>query len=65
MGVAANVFKGDFEGNTLRMVCHDAQGHSRATWEALDAGRYRFRMEMSQDGQQWMTMMDGDYTREK
>lgn len=63
MGVAANVFKGDFEGTTLRMVCRDAQGNSRATWESLDAGRYRFRMEMSPDGQQWTTMMEGDYTR--
>ena len=64
LGVAANVFKGDFEGSTLKMNCHDSQGHSRVTWVSLAPGRYRFLMEMSQDGQQWMTLMDGEYTRE-
>lgn len=63
MGVAANVFKGDFNGNTLQMLCHDAQGHSRTTWEFPDADHYRFLMEMSQDGQRWMTLMEGNNTR--
>jgi Protein of unknown function (DUF1579) len=64
MGVAPNVFKGDFKGNTLQMGCLDGQGHSRAAWELRDATHYFFRMEMSQDGQQWMTLMEGNYTRE-
>ena len=63
MGVAPNVFKGAFNGNTLQMGCVDRQGHSRVTWELRTATQYFFRMEMSQDGQQWMTMMEGDYTR--
>ena len=45
------------------MLCHDAQGHSRTTWEFPDPDHYRFLMEMSQDGQQWMTLMEGNYTR--
>ena len=45
------------------MLCHDAQGHSRTTWEFPDADHYRFLMEMSQDGQQWMTLMEGNYTK--
>src|SRR5882762_2913398 len=32
MGVAVNVFKENFERNTLRMICRDSQGHSRTTW---------------------------------
>ncbi|MCX6922929.1 MAG: DUF1579 family protein [Verrucomicrobia bacterium] len=63
MGVAANIFKGDFNGQRLQMLCHDAQGHSRTTWEFPDADHYRFLMEMSQDGQQWMTLMEGNYTK--
>ena len=63
MGMAANIFKGDFNGNTLQMLCHDAQGHSRTTWEFPDADHYRVLMEMSQDGQQWMTLMEGNYTK--
>ena len=46
------------------MPGRDSQGHSRTTWEFPDGERYRFRMEMSQDGQQWMTLMEGAYTRE-
>ena len=61
--MAVNVFKGDFEGNTLRMLCRDGQGTSRGTWELPGDNHYRLRMEMSPDGQQWMTMMEGDYTR--
>ena len=64
MGVAPNVFKGDFDGNTLKMLCRDGQGHSRTTTEFSDSNHYRFRMEMSQDGRQWMTMMEGNYTRQ-
>jgi hypothetical protein len=64
MGMAVNVFKGDFEGNTLRMLCREVQGTSRGTWEFLDASHYRFRMEMSPDGRQWMTLIEGNYTRE-
>ena len=64
MGVAPNVFKGDFNGNILQLVCVDGQGHSRTTWDLRAPDTYSFRMEMSQDGQQWMTLMDGDYTKE-
>ena len=63
MGVAPNVFKGDFQGNLLQMTCVDRQGHSRVTWEVRDATHYFFRMEMYQDGKDWMTLMEGDYTR--
>ena len=65
MGVAANVFKGNFNGDTLQMTCVDHQGHSRTTWTFPAPNTYTFRMEMSQDGKQWMTMMEGNYTREK
>jgi hypothetical protein len=64
MGMATNVFKGNFEGNTLRMLCQEAHGISRGTWDFLDASHYRFRMEMSTDGQKWMTLIEADYTRE-
>jgi hypothetical protein len=64
MGVAPNIFKGDFKDNTLAMVCVDGQGHSRTTWEFRQPNEYFFHMEMSQDGQQWMTLMEGTYTRQ-
>jgi hypothetical protein len=64
MGMGTNVFKGNLEGNKLPMTCPLPQGMSRATWEFLDDNHYRFLMEVSPDGQKWMTMIDGDYARE-
>jgi len=43
----------------------DGQGHSRTTWEFRKPDEYFFRMEMSQDGQQWMTLMEGEYQRQR
>ena len=64
MGMGINVFKGQLEGNKLQLLCSHAQGMSRGTWEFVDANHYRFLMEMSADGQKWMPMIEGDYTRE-
>ncbi len=64
MNMAPNVFKGEFAGNTLQMLSRETYGISRGTWEFLDASHYRFRMEMSPDGQPWKTMIEGDYPRE-
>lgn len=63
MGFGINVFKGQLEGNTLKMLCGLPQGSTRGIWEFLGDGHYRFLMEVSPDGQQWMTMIEGDYSR--
>ena len=64
MGFGINVFNGQFEGNTLRLLCKLPQGSTRGTWEFVDDSHYRFLMEVSPDAQKWMTMIEGDYTRE-
>jgi hypothetical protein len=38
-------------------------GHSRAVMDFSKDGRHRFRMDVSQDGQQWQTFMEGNYGR--
>jgi len=63
MGMPPNVFKGNFEGATLRMTCRGPEGFHRATWELPASGAYRYRVEMPQDGQQWQPFMEGDYLR--
>src|SRR5262245_40303613 len=63
-GVSVNVVKGTVSGNLLQMTCVAGQGHSRTTWTLPGGAHYHFKMEMSQDGQQWMTLMEGDYTRQ-
>ena len=64
MGMGTSIFKGDFTGDTLRLTCRLPKGFSRGSWQLVDADHYRFRMEVSGDGQQWNTMIDGDYKRE-
>jgi hypothetical protein len=60
MGVRG-VFKGDSKEHAANAVTIQATAGPR---EFLGREHYRFRMEMSQEGQQWMTLMEGDYTRE-
>jgi Protein of unknown function (DUF1579) len=64
MGVAPNVFKGDFDGNKLTMTCVDHQGHSRLTYNYSGSNSLRSTMEMSQDGKNWMKLFEGSYTRQ-
>ncbi len=61
MGFPVTEMKGQFEGDVLVLTSHSVMGHSRATFDVAKPGRYAFRMDMSQDGQQWMTFMDGEY----
>jgi hypothetical protein len=64
LGFPPNEYLGSFEGASLKMTARGSQGHSRVTWDFSQNDRYRFQMEVSQDGQQWQTFMDGDYTRQ-
>lgn len=64
MGVAPNVFKGNFDGDTLTMTCVDQQGHSRLTYTYSGANSLRSIMEMSQDGKNWMKLFEGSYSRQ-
>lgn len=64
MGCApAEPAKGQWLGNTLTFQNKSPMGHGRFTYNFDGEGRYTFRMEGSQDGTQWMTMMEGRYTR--
>jgi hypothetical protein len=63
-GTPPNVFQGDFEGNVFTVSCETPQGWSRGVFEIQDKNHYAFRMEMSGDGEQWQTLMEGKYTRE-
>ena len=63
MGMPPNVFKGNFDGQTVTLTCDDGPMKSRATF-TLGDNDYSFRMEMSQDGTNWMTFMEGTYGRQ-
>jgi hypothetical protein len=63
MGLPPSVFRGSFEGATLRLACATTGKHQRVTWEFQDESRYRFRMEFSPDGCDWRTFMEGEANR--
>lgn len=61
MGMGNQTFRGNFVDDVLSMVCQGPMGHTRCTFDVREPGRYGFVMEVSQDGQTWMTAMTGDY----
>jgi hypothetical protein len=61
MGQAPNEFRGTFEADVLTLVSRSPQGQSRSTWDFSQPGRYEHRLEMSPDGAQWTTLMEGSY----
>jgi hypothetical protein len=64
MGMAPSELRGNFESGVLVLTNADSQMHSRATWDLSKPGRYAFRMEVSQDGNQWYPFLEGNYTRQ-
>ncbi|MBI2380373.1 MAG: DUF1579 family protein [Gammaproteobacteria bacterium] len=63
MGFAPNVFRGGFEGGALVLHYASPMGKQRVRFEWPEPLRYRFRMDMSQDGESWMPLMAGEYRR--
>ena len=63
MGMAPNVFKGNFEGEVLTMTSQSPQASTQAIFDLREPGRYTFKMSMSPDGKQWHPMMEGKYQR--
>jgi len=65
IGSPPEVFSGLFDGDVLRMS-HGGPGmHVRMTSDYSEPGQLRSKMEMSTDGQDWKTLFDGHYQRNK
>ena len=64
MGMPPNVFRGNFDGEVLSLTCNDSHGYSRAVWEFQPDSRLNFRLQMSQDANQWQDFIAGNYERE-
>jgi len=64
MGMPPNFYKGNFEGDVLKLTNRFPQGFSRAAWQFGGEKEYSFRMEVSPDGEKWAPMIVGTYTRE-
>lgn len=59
MGVVPEIFKGQFEGNILRLAHGGPGTHVRLTYDLREAGFLSTGMEMSQDGSTWNRFFDG------
>jgi hypothetical protein len=63
MGMPPNEFRGTFEGDSFILTAQNPMGSNRTTFDFSGEGTYSFKMEISQDGEKWMTFMEGSYTR--
>ncbi len=65
LGQAPGLFTGTFDGDRLVLVQRTPQGRVRSTWDLAQPDAYRWLMEVSGDGAQWMPFMEGEYRRER
>jgi Protein of unknown function (DUF1579) len=64
MGGNGSEYRGTFDGNTLVLGAPMAQGgHARTSWEITGPNSHTFLMQISQDGENWMTSMEGRYKK--
>lgn len=61
MGMADDVFRGEFQGEALTLVCRNAMGQQRLTYDLGEKGTLRSKMETSPNGKQWAAMFEGVY----
>ena len=43
------------------MTSQGPQGYNRGVWDYSKPGEYTFRMDVSPDGKQWQTFVEGKY----
>ena len=64
MSGRAGEYRGQFRGDALELTSPMPQGgHGRTTFDMSRPGKYRFLMEISPDGSQWQTAMEGSYDK--
>lgn len=61
MGSPVNVFRGNFDRDTLTMTCTEHSGTWRLTYDYSSPGILKSKMEISQDGQNFNTFFEGTY----
>lgn len=63
MGTTVNTYRGRMEGDVLAVEAVDPEMKSRAFFDLARPDGYTFRMDVSPDGAQWTTFMEGRYAR--
>jgi len=63
MGSPAEVFRGNFDGDVLKLA-HGGPGmHVKMTYDLSRDRHMTNKMEMSMNGEDWKTLFDGDYEK--
>lgn len=57
-------YRGGLQGKTLSLTARQAQGFARAVFDFSQEDCYRYRMEVSPDGDQWFAFTEGEYRRQ-
>ena len=55
--------RGEWRGSQLVFTASSPRGHGRYTYMIESETRYRFRIDMSPDGQNWMPFLEATYTK--
>jgi len=61
IGSPGETFRGRLDGSMLAMTSRGAMGSFRLSYDLATPGRLKSRMEMSQDGINWMPFFDSNY----
>ena len=64
MGMPPNEYRGNISENVLTLSAKWPQGMHRVVFDLSQEGHYTFRMEVSESGEQWATLMEGQYETE-
>ena len=56
--------RGQWEGDTLTFLEENAMGNSRHRYHVTGDGKYDYTLEMSLDGTNWRTFLEGSYGRD-
>ena len=64
MATTVNTYRGQFDGDVLSLKSVDPNIKSRAVFDFGRPDSYAFRMDVSPDGEKWMTFMEGRYARQ-
>jgi hypothetical protein len=63
-GMPPGVFRGQCENNVFTMTNNSSMGFSRCVFNFSDLDTYVFQLDVSQDGESWMTFMRGKYKKQ-
>ncbi len=63
-GMPPGIFRGQCENNVFKLKNQSPMGFSSCTFDFSDPDTYIFNLDVSQDGENWMTFLQGKYQKQ-